>query len=155
VALKGISSTTVNAQLRDSTGTTVLATAVAGPTNLDRVLTDFTASTAGTYYLVVSSTVAGVTYDAVLTRNAEFNTESNNTIAQGQPVLSRQVAGDQYALGHVGASGDTVDIYRINLGAGAAVTAQTATPSDGTGEFVNTFNPRLRILDAAGNQVAL
>src|SRR5262249_41281999 len=95
------------------------------------------------------------TYDAVITRNAEFNTEANNAITQAQEVLSRQATGDQYALGHVGASGDTVDIYKVNLGAGAVLTAQTATPAGGPGDFVNTPDPRLRVLNSAGTQVAL
>jgi Bacterial pre-peptidase C-terminal domain/Bacterial Ig-like domain len=155
VALKGLSSTAVSAQIRDSSGSTVLATGISGPTNLDRVLTDFTAASSGTYYVVISGTITGATYDAVITKNAEFNSEANNSIAQAQELLSRQSSGDQWVLGHVGASGDTVDLYKVNLAAGASLSAQTSTPADGPGEFVNTLNPRLRLLDSSGAQLAL
>ena len=116
VELKALSSGTVNLQLRDSTGAT-LANAIAGPANLDRVLTDFTAATAGTYYLEVAGGTAGVGYSLVVTKNAEFNIEPNSTIAQAQQVVSRQSAGEQFVLGHVGASGDGADIYLVNIAA--------------------------------------
>src|SRR5262249_25613266 len=76
VALKGLSTTNVNVQLRDSSGVTVLANGVSGPTNLDRVLTDFAVTSSGTYYLVVSSPTAGATYNLVVARNADFDSEA-------------------------------------------------------------------------------
>src|SRR5262249_6055418 len=147
VALKGLNTTNVNVQLRAADGVTVLASGVPGPTNLERVLTDFLAPAAGTYYLVVSSTTAGATYDLVVTRNAEFDTESNTSTALAPTVLSGQAAGEQWALGQV--TGSDPDLYRVNLAAGATLTAQTFTPAGGSGEFVNNLDPRLRILNSA------
>src|SRR5213596_2010258 len=111
MAVKGLSGGTPSVQLLNSNGV-VLASGLAGPTNVDKVLADFTTVAAGTYYLVVTAPI-GTTYSAIVTKNAEFNSEANNTIAQAQDLISRQVAGDQWALGHVGASGDSVDLYKI------------------------------------------
>jgi hypothetical protein len=109
-----LSTASVNAQLRAADGTTVLATAITGPTNFGKVITDFTATAAATYYLVVSGPTSGTTYNAVLTRNAEFDTESNNTLATAQPLLSQKVSGDQRALGYLEAG--TGGAQTINFG---------------------------------------
>lgn len=153
VALRG-SNSDLTAQLRSSDGTTVLATTIAGATNLDSSLTDFSVTVAGTYYLVIGGATGGETYDAVITRNAEFGTESNDTILQAQELLSRQVSGNQWVLGYIGA-GNSSDLYKVNVAGGATITLQTYTPADGSGEFVNLLDPRVRILDSAGNQVAI
>lgn len=153
VALKG-SNSDLTTQLRGSDGTTVLATTIAGATNLDSTLTDFAVTATGTYYLVIGGATGGETYDAVITKNAEFSTESNDTIPQAQELLSRQAFGNQWALGYIGA-GNSSDLYKVNLASGAMITLQTYTPADGPGEFVNLLDPRVRILDAAGNQVAI
>src|SRR5262249_13027459 len=73
---------------------------------------------------------------------------------QPQELLSAQSSGDQWALGYVGIS-DSADTYKVNLPAGGTLTAQTYTPADGPGQFANTLNPRLRILDSTGTQVAI
>src|SRR5262249_52761025 len=87
-----------------------------------------------------------VTYNAVITRNAEFDTEANNSPGQAQNVQSRQVAGDQFALGQI-SSGD-VDLYKVTVAPGGTLTAQTFTPAGGPNQFVNNFNPRLRVYDS-------
>src|SRR5207248_7504939 len=76
-----------------------------------------------------------------------------NALAQGQNVLSRQVAGDQYMLGAMNAASDA-DYYKVTLGAGAAFVAATATPASGTGEFVNNLDPQLKLFQADGTLVA-
>lgn len=147
-----LNTSTPNAQLRAPDGVTILATAVTGPTNVSRVITDFTATVAGTYYLVVTST-STIAYNAVLTKNSEFDTESNNSTTLAQNVLSRQDAGEQWALGNI-TSAD-LDLYKITLGAGVTLSAQTSTPAGGPNQFVNNLNPRLRVLNSVGAQVAL
>jgi hypothetical protein len=52
-------------------------------------------------------------------------------------------------------SGNTVDTYAVTLAAGATLQLQTSTPNDGSGEPVNNLNPRLRLLNSAGTQLAL
>lgn len=113
VALKTLSTGTASVQLLDSSGIS-LATAVAGPTNFDRVLRDFTAPLAGSYYLAVSG-AAGVSYDLVVTKNSEFEAEPNNSLTGPQSVLSQQVAGDQYVLGSVGAASTSTTLRFTEL----------------------------------------
>src|SRR5262249_32209613 len=105
--------------LEDGTGATV-ATGLAGPTNFDRVISNFTGAP-GAYFLHVSGAVAA-TYSAVVTRNAAFDTEANNTFLTAQPI-----AGGQAALGAVATS---------------ASTASTVIPNANTnveGDFSNGF----------------
>src|SRR5262249_1788202 len=130
----------------------VLASGLAG-SNVDSGLSDLLIATDGTYYVRVAGS-GTVTYDLVVTKDAEFSLEPNSTTAQAQVVLSRQTGGDQWLLGHVGATGDGLDYYKVNLAAGATLTAQTFTPAGGTGQFVNTLDPRLRVLNSVGSVVA-
>src|SRR5262249_1280571 len=80
-----VASGTPSLLLQNSAGTT-LALSAAGPTNVSRVITDFTATVAGTYYAVVNNTTSGLTYQLLVTRNAEFDTEPNNTFATAQNI---------------------------------------------------------------------
>ncbi len=52
------------------------------------------------------------------------------------------------------AGGDRADDYLINTQAGDTLTIRTATPGDGAGQPVNTLDPRLELIDAAGNVIA-
>src|SRR5262249_22916902 len=52
----------------------------------------------------------------------------------------------------VAASG--ADTYAVTLAAGAVLQASTATPAGGPGQFANLLDPRLRILNSSGAQVA-
>jgi hypothetical protein len=93
-ALKNLAGTGTNVFLEDEAGA-VLATGVGGSTNYERGIRSFPITTCGTYYLRVSGTV-GATYNLVVTRNAAFDTEANDTIATAQSLnLTRG------ALGHV------------------------------------------------------
>jgi hypothetical protein len=121
--------------------------------NVDSSVNDLVLTAGGTYYARVTGNSA-VTYDLVVTKNAEFNIEGNNATAQAQNVFSGLAGLWQYTVGHVGATGDLADVYKINVPAGGTITAQTLTPADGGGQFVNTLDPRLRILDSTGVAVA-
>src|SRR5262245_39437563 len=81
-ALKNLSGAGANVFLEDCTGT-VLATGAGGSTNYERGIRNFLITDGGTYFLRVSGTVAA-TYNLVVTRNAAFDTEGNDTIATAQ-----------------------------------------------------------------------
>src|SRR5262249_19494731 len=74
--------------------------------NLDRVLT-FVAPSAGTYYARVSGT-GSADYNLVVTRNAAFDTEANDTPAQAQPLSGLAGALGYIAPGVVGGAGSVV-----------------------------------------------
>jgi hypothetical protein len=154
IALKSLPSGTVNFRLFDPAGVEVAQGILGGATNVDRVVRDFVAGSTGAYRVEVSSPASLTNYDLVVTRNATFEIEPNNTTAQASAVQSKVVAGEQYVLGYK-ETGNVFDIYRVNLNAGTAVVLQTFTPAGGAGEFVNTFNPRLRFLSSAGVQLAV
>src|SRR5262249_22762953 len=99
LALTSLSGGTVNLTLQGPGGVTYALGAV-GASNVSKLITDFAAPVAGTYYAVVNGT-AGTTYSLVVTRYAGFDTEPNDTIAAARSVLSAQVAGEQRVLGHV------------------------------------------------------
>jgi len=80
-------------ELQDGSGA-VLATGIAGSTNVNRVL-NYLAPVAGTYYLRVSG--GSGAYQAVVTRDAVFDAEANDTLATAQ-----NATGSQGALGHMG-----------------------------------------------------
>jgi immune inhibitor InhA-like protein len=93
-ALENLSGSGANVFLEDCAGT-VLATGGGGSTNYDSGIRNFLITYGGTYFLRVSGTVAS-TYNLVVTRNAAFDTEGNDTIATAQSLNpSRGV------LGHV------------------------------------------------------
>ncbi|HEY2415839.1 MAG TPA: S8 family serine peptidase, partial [Pirellulaceae bacterium] len=149
--LKNLSGSGAQIFVEDASGQ---ALAIGGSkTNVDAAINDLLLAAAGTYYVRVTGTGA-VAYDLVVTKDAEFNIEANNTTTQAQDIFSGLTGLWQYAVGHVGASGDSADVYRINLPTGGTVSAQTFTPADGSGQFVNSLDPRLRILDSSGAAVA-
>jgi hypothetical protein len=98
LGVKSLGSATANIELLDSGGA-LLASGAAGSTNLDRVISNFAIATGGTYYARVSS-AASVPYDFVVTRNAAFDTENNNSSATAQ-----EADGNQGALGSIIDSG--------------------------------------------------
>src|SRR5262249_19787382 len=89
--------------LENAAGATV-ATGV-NTTNAHSLIADYTAPAAGTYYArVVGTNLNGTDYALAVTRNVSFNAEPNDTLATAQNLAAPQVAGQQWALGHV--SGD-------------------------------------------------
>jgi hypothetical protein len=110
VALKHLSGSGANVFLENSAGV-VLASGVAGSANLDRVISDLALATAGTYYIRVSGNVAA-TYSVVVTRNAAFDTELNDSFATAQ-----NVTGTRSVLGHLGGAGsNTLTLSAIDSG---------------------------------------
>jgi hypothetical protein len=103
LALKALPSVAINLDLLDSGGA-VIASGVGGSTNVDRVINNFVAATSGTYYARVGGNV-NVPYDLVVTRNAAFDTEANDSFATAQPI-----AGNKGALGAIISGG----VYQAN-----------------------------------------
>jgi len=137
-------------KLMDGSGN-LMALGSNGPTNSDRVITDVAITGAGTYYAVVSGNTNS-DYTLLLTKNAEFETEANDATSTAQPVIVPAQGGAQWVTGYLSSG---VDLYAVTLPALGTLGVQTFTPGDGFGEPANTFNPRLRILNSAGTQVAI
>ena len=102
-------------ELQNAAGTT-LATASGGAANIDQVISDFVASAPGTYYARVSSAADTASdYSLLVTRNSEFDTEKNDTLATAQGLVSTQVAGRAWALGALTA-GRTITLDYVDSG---------------------------------------
>jgi hypothetical protein len=83
LAVKSLGLVPASVDLLDSGGL-VIATGISA-TNVDRVINNYAAAAGGTYYARVSSG-ASVPYNLVVTRNAAFDTEFNNTFGTAQPI---------------------------------------------------------------------
>jgi hypothetical protein len=111
LGLTNLSPGNLSLSLENAAGTTV-ATGVTGATNVNSIISDFVAPAAGTYYArVVGTNVSGINYTLLVTRNAEFNTEGNDSLAAAQNVISTQVAGQQWALGNVTGNVNLLDLH--------------------------------------------
>jgi subtilisin family serine protease len=73
------------------------------PGNVDRIIRNFVAPTTGTYFVRLNSDQE-TDYSLLVTRNAEFDTEPNDSMATAQKVQSTQAAGRQWVLGHLHSS---------------------------------------------------
>jgi hypothetical protein len=98
LGVKAFTAGAMNVELLDGAGS-VLATGVGGSTSLDSVIGNFQVPAAGTYYARVSGG-RSLAYDLVVTRNAAFDTEPNDSGAAAQPLF-----GDHGALGALVGSG--------------------------------------------------
>jgi hypothetical protein len=108
-ALKNLTGSGTNVFLEDCAGT-VMATGAGGSTNYERGILKFPITTGGTYFLRVSGTVAA-TYDLVVTRNAAFDTEGNDTIATAQNLNPTRGV-----LGHVTGGAAPVSLQNFDDG---------------------------------------
>jgi hypothetical protein len=99
----------VSVTLENAAGATV-ATGVS-TTNAHSLIADYTAPAAGTYYArVVGTNMDGTDYTLAVTRNVSFNAEPNDTLATAQNLAAPQVAGQQWALGHVSGNVSLLDL---------------------------------------------
>ncbi len=141
VALDAAGATGLTLELYDSSSH-LLASGVTAA-NLSQVISDFHAPGAGTYYVRVVGN--GVTYRLVVTRNADFDTEPNNSIATAQDITATETA-----LGNLETGAGGSDYYLIHADAGHGIQLATSTPSDGSGEFVNLLDPKIELYDPSG-----
>ncbi len=149
VALKSLTAGTTQISLLDSMGA-LLTHGAGGATNLDSRINNFISAAGGTYYLRIDG---DTDYSLVVTKGADFDAEANDTNLAAQKIQSSPTAAVQRTLGYKEANG--VDRYAVTLEAGATLQATTSTPGDAVGEFGNLLNPRVRLLNSSGVQVAL
>jgi hypothetical protein len=123
LAVKSLSGAPVSVALLDCNGA-VIATGVSGATNLDSVIGNFVAPASGAYYARVTSN-ASVPYDLVVTRNATFDTERNDTPATAQPLdISRGALGSVIRGGAYEAATVATDFEDIS-GTGTVIAGLT------------------------------
>jgi hypothetical protein len=137
VAMKNITAGALDLAILDGTGS-VLASGVAGSTNLDDLLANFVAPAAGTYYLQVTG-APSVDYQATIVTGGTFDAEANDSFAAAQPLATGRAA--------LGAISGSDDWYQVTLNAGDHVTVTTSTPGDAAGEFQNSLNPAIELYD--------
>jgi outer membrane protein assembly factor BamB len=135
---------------------TLLATGTAAA-NLDQVINNFADATTNgvpdTYYARTTSDSAS-DYSLVVTRDAAFDIEANDSFATGQ-----NISGVDVALGSLDAGSggglDQADFYAVNLNQGDRLQVTTHTPfDDPSKQPVNGLDPRLVIFDPSESQVA-
>lgn len=127
-----------------NSGGTVVATGTAGSTNLEKVISGYTAPSAGAYYLRVSG-FTSADYQLVTTKGGAFDAEPNDTFATAQSITG--------LTGVTGYSSEP-DFYSFTGTAGQAVVFYTTTPGDGPNLPSNNFDPKLQLFDPSGVQVA-
>jgi hypothetical protein len=105
----------------------------------------------GSDRMAVLGEVEGNEYSLIVTRNANFELESNDTMATAQTL-----GGSGIVLGAIGngVAASDADWYSFSVNAGDNLFLGTTTPSDGPGEFPNTLNPHIELYDPNGNLVA-
>ena len=152
MATLGVSATLPDAltmELYDA-GSTLLATGTTAG-NLDQVIRNFADTTSDglpdTYYVRITNGSVSE-YSLVVTRDMDFDTEVNDSLATAQ-----DITGIGSALGYLD-SGQT-DYYAITLNANDHVLVTTKTPfSDPTNQPVNELNPQLVVYDPSGTQIS-
>ena len=101
LALTGLTIGDLTLALEDSSGTT-LAVGRGGTTNLSQVINNFVATTKDTYYVrVTGSSSVGTDYSLVVTRNADFDTEANDSFATAQDLVGPEMDSRRWAMGAI------------------------------------------------------
>ncbi|HEX4132273.1 MAG TPA: ELWxxDGT repeat protein, partial [Pirellulales bacterium] len=86
--------------LYDANGNHLATSTSPGGSGLSYLISSYTATNAGTYYVrVTGSGVA--TYSLVVTDDADLDDQNNETIATAQPILAAPISGTQQVLGAV------------------------------------------------------
>lgn len=148
VGLSQLAGSGTSLAIEDATGV-VLASSATGSTNVDRAISNFVATSGGTYYVRVTGSLAA-SYNLVLTKNAAFDREANDSFAAPQPLAS-----NTGALGAITTPDFTADWYSFDVASVQhPVNIWTTTPGDGVGQFVNILNPRLELYSPTNTLVA-
>ena len=147
LGLASLAADTATLSLYDS-GQNLLASGAATAANLNRVINNFVAPATGTYYVGIAG--AGAAYNLVVTRNADFDTEPNDSLATAQNINGRQGV-----LGYLPTFTQPGDWYSFNVSTpGGVLNLATSTPADGSGQFANTLSPHVELNDPSGTLVA-
>ena len=89
LGLEGLTAGTIHVSLENASGT-VLAAGTAGAANLSEAISNFSVPAAGTYYAHLTAFQSNVnvtqpvSYSLVVTRNASFDAEPNDSLATAQ-----------------------------------------------------------------------
>jgi extracellular elastinolytic metalloproteinase len=134
----------VHVALVDPNG--VLTPGVTGATNVNEVVSNYVAPVTGTYYLRAGGAVALTDYQAAVVIGGAFDAEPNDSFATAQ-----SLGGGTPVLGAISGSDDW---FQIAVPAGGGLTASTATPGGGPGEFDNALDPAIELYDPAGALIA-
>ena len=110
IAYKSLGSTPIPTILLQNAAGLTLATATAGPTNVDKAISNFTVASAGTYYIFIDGTTAVGDYSLIVNRNAAFDLEGNNTFA-----TSEDTANQHTVLGAIVGGSATPGAIRMGL----------------------------------------
>jgi fibronectin-binding autotransporter adhesin len=145
------SSAPVSLELHDSAGNLLASGASTASSNVDQAINNYAILTAGTYYARVIGTVS-TAYTLVVTKNADFDNDSNSTLGTAQRIGSQQISGQQDVLGFLDAS--DVNIYQVTLLATTTLNVATTTPGDGTSATANTLDPKIEVFNSSGTMVA-
>ncbi len=83
-------------------------------TNVDTIISNFVATSTGTYSLLVSGQAG--TYSLVVNRNVTFDSESNDSLELAQPILGPEVNGRRWVMGDLGGlTGDSSPTDPVSL----------------------------------------
>jgi len=136
-------------ELLNSTGVS-LAKGVAA-NDSEQVISEFFATSSGTYYIQVTRGSRG-DYNLLVTRNSTFDDAENNSFASAQDLIGPEVAAHRWAIGHVLPA--VGDFYRIRANGNKTITIETSLPASASGNFVNDLDPILRLYNASGDLMA-
>ncbi|HEY5312841.1 MAG TPA: pre-peptidase C-terminal domain-containing protein, partial [Pirellulales bacterium] len=98
-------------QLRDSSGN-LLASSTVPAASFQQEISDFTAATAGTYYVQVTGSGASQ-YSLTLVRDADFDDQTNDSLAGAQPLSPKLGGGSQVVLGTLGYGVNDLSNYSV------------------------------------------
>ncbi len=143
VGLKNIGIGDLDIAILDSGGA-VVATGVAGATNLDESISNYAAPSPGTYYIQVTGG-GNIDYRVLVTTGAALDAEPNDSFATAQPITG--------AKGVAGYTADS-DYYSFAVNSGQGILLITNTPGDGPNLPGNTLNPKLELYNPSGTLVA-
>jgi hypothetical protein len=129
----------------------LLASGTSSQSNGQTAIGGFVTTSAGTYFLQVAG--SGIGYALVVTRNAVFDLEPNDSIAAAVPLGAAKVAigAANTRIGNVPANDD---YYSLVLSAGQSLAVRSYTPGDGPGEPANNLDVSLALHDGSGNTLA-
>ena len=151
VALSNLQGGDTDIALLNASGN-VLAEGVSGGLTATQSINGFIAQTGGTYYVEVTGAVGQ--YDLTVTKGAEFDPQTNSTMATALP-LAPDVGGDRAVLGDIGAG--ATDTYLVNANNGNSLVLSTTTPYADwlqPNQPHNTLDPVVSLYNANGNLLA-
>ncbi len=134
--------------------TTQLEAGIGGIDNLqlmvDNILDDTTNGTPDTYHIVVNGDAPNSNYRLVITRDATFDAEPNDDAPSDSIDKAQTLPPTGVALGFLQA--DEFDYYKFEAVRGDTILVETSTPADGPGQFINTLDPTVELLDPETGQ---